>query len=144
MLFCMHLLLCKVCHFCCLNRSEVAFIPTLFIFGFKVTQICKILLFCLGDLYFQTVDILRGRVTTDIIVIYIFLFPWSQGWVWFEILLKYILHNSKTISLHVCINFVLFFFFFFFFLYLQITYYISTTLIAILGYRFEKSLRTFF
>ena len=55
--------------------------PTLFIFGFKVTQICKILLFCLGDLYFQTVDVLRGRATTDIIVIYIFLLPWSRGWV---------------------------------------------------------------
>ena len=27
-------------------------------------------LFCLGDLYFQTVYVLRGRVTTDIIVIY--------------------------------------------------------------------------
>ena len=47
-----------------------------------------------------------------------------------EILLKYILYNSKTIRLNVCINFV--------FLYLQITYYVSTTLIAILGYRFEK------
>ena len=58
-------------------NSEVGFIPTLF----KVTQICKILLFCLGDLYFQTVDVLRGRVTTEIIVIYIFLFPWSRGWV---------------------------------------------------------------
>ena len=45
----------------------MGFIPTLFIFGFKVTHICKILLFCLGDLYFQTVDVLRGRVTTDII-----------------------------------------------------------------------------
>ena len=67
--------------FCSLNRSEVGFIPTLFICGFKVTQICKILLFCLGDLYFQTVDVLRGRVTTDIIVIYIFLFPWGRGWV---------------------------------------------------------------
>ena len=53
-----------------------------------------------------------------------------------EILLKNILHNSKTIRLHVCINFV--------FLYLQITYYVSATLIAILGYRFEKSLLTFF
>ena len=46
----------------------------------------------------------------------------------------------KTIILHVCIkvciNFV--------FLYLQITYCVSTTLIAILGYRFEKSLLTFF
>ena len=27
-------------------------------------------LFCLGDLYFQTVDVLRGRVTTDSIEIY--------------------------------------------------------------------------
>ena len=54
-----------------LYDSEVGFIQTLFIFGFKVTQICKILSFCLGDLYFQTVDVLRGRATTDIIVIYI-------------------------------------------------------------------------
>ena len=51
-------------------------------------------------------------------------------------LLKHILHNSKTIRLHVCINFVL--------LYLQITYCVSTILIAILEYRFEKSLLIFF
>ena len=54
--------------------------------------------------------------------------------------MKYILHNSKTIRLHVCIkvciNLVC--------LYLQITFCVSTTLIAILGYRFEKSLLTFF
>ena len=66
----------------CIVQAEVGFIQTLFIFGFKVTQICKILLFCLGDLYFQTVDVLRGNVTTDIIVTYILLFPWSRGWVW--------------------------------------------------------------
>ena len=36
----------------------------------KLHKYVRSYLFCLGDLYFQTVDVLRGRVTTDIIVIY--------------------------------------------------------------------------
>ena len=47
----------------------------------KLLKYVRFYLFCLGDLYFQTVDVLRERVITDIIVIYILLFPWSRGWV---------------------------------------------------------------
>ena len=47
----------------------------------KLFKYVRSYLFCLGDLYFQTVDVLRGKVTTDIIVIYNLLFPWSRGWV---------------------------------------------------------------
>ena len=83
----------------------------------KFLKYVRSYLFCLGDLYFQTVDVLRGRVTTDIIVIYFPMHVEPKMGVKKKYLLKYILYNSKMERLHVCIkvctNFV--------FLYLQNT-----------------------
>ena len=36
----------------------------------KLLKYARSYLFCLGDLYCQTLDVLRGRVTTDFIVIH--------------------------------------------------------------------------